>query len=73
MIEQNEKDLGLSKSEKIKIFFFGLFIVIITGTNIFYSLPYNKSKKKQILWFYILGLLFWIIISLTLYYLLHEN
>ena len=61
------KEKGLSYSEKKKMFFFGFFIVLITGPRVFYSLPGNKKKKKDTIKFYFASLLFWVIsISLIL-------
>ena len=44
---QNQEK-GLTYSEKKKMFFFGFFIVLITGPRVFYSLPGNKKKKKDV-------------------------
>ena len=57
-----ELDEGLTESEKLKMFFFGIVIIIITGTRVFYHLPGNEKQKKQTFTYYIGGVLFWLII-----------
>lgn len=64
----NSIEKGLSDSEKKKMFFFGFFIILITGTRVFYHLPGNKEQKRQTLKYYLASLFFWIItILITLF------
>ena len=63
---KDSSEKGLSDSEKRKMFFFGIFIILIAGTRVFFHLPGNKEQKRQTLIYYFLSLLFWIVmISLT--------
>lgn len=62
---------GLSISEKRKMFFFGVFLVLMLGTRIFYNLPGNKKQKKEILIFYFLSLFFWIIVLFLGFFILN--
>lgn len=64
-----EQEKGLTETEKLKMFFFGFIIVIISGTRVFYNLPGNTTQKRQTLIYYISGLLFWIILIGIIIYL----
>ena len=64
-----EQEKGLTETEKLKMFFFGFIIVIISGTRVFYNLPGNATQKRQTLFYYISGLLFWIILIGIIIYL----
>jgi len=63
---------GLSDSEKRKMFFLGFFIILITGTRVFYHLPGNKEQKRQTLTYYFASLFFWIFM-ITLTFLIIDN
>jgi len=65
---KDSSEKGLSDSEKRKMFFFGFFIILITGTRVFYHLSGNKELKRQTLIYYFSSLIFWIsMILLTLF------
>jgi len=68
----NSNENGLTDSEKMKMLFFGFFIILITGTRVFYHLPGNKEQKRQTLIYYLASLLFWIVTVLLIFYLIEK-
>ena len=71
LIKDTEKK-GFSDSEKRKMFFFGIFIVIITGTRVFYHLPGNERQKRQTLVYYLASVLFWILIFSLAFFIIEK-
>lgn len=65
---KDSKEKELTHSEKLIMFFFGIIIILITGTRVFYHLPGNETQKRQTLFYYLSGIVFWIlVIGLTVY------
>ena len=65
-ISNGSSNEGLTKSDKQIAFYFGIFIILITGTRVFYNLPGTDKQKKQTLLYYLAGLLFWIFIVILI-------
>ena len=55
-----KKDIGLTYSEKMKMLIFGIFIILVTGTRIFYHLHGSDKQKRQTLTYYFMSLFLWI-------------
>ena len=69
-LSENQSKKGLTKQEKFKIFFLGIFMIFILGTRVFYHLPGTSLQKKQILFYYLCGLFFWVMIFFLAFFLI---
>ncbi|WP_111682674.1 hypothetical protein [Winogradskyella tangerina] len=64
---------GLKTTDKALIFFFGIFLVLFAGNHYVYNLPGTKKQKQQGIIYYYLGLLFYILCIVGIYYFSSTN
>ena len=64
---------GLKTADKILIFFFGIFLVIFAGNRYLYNLPGTKKQKQQGITWYYLGLLFYAVCIIGVFYFSSDN
>ena len=57
---------GLSSDTKTKIFFFGVFAIILAGPQYFYNQTGTKRQKRENIIYYVAGVIFWVILLVSL-------
>ncbi len=66
MTNPKESKKGLTLTDKILIFFFGVLFVMFFGYQYLYNLPGTEKQKRQGIILYYLGILFWVLVVVAL-------
>ena len=64
---------GLSDDIKIKIFFFGVFAIILAGPRYFYNQSGTKRQKRENIIYYTAGVIFWIVLVFSIAFFLNAE